>query len=223
MQKRPWEISDLLALADGEPRDANVEVDTAEARRTLAEIETLRGQLQGLPDVPVDDDVWLAQLPKPKRSVWLRFPLATAASVCLTTALGIFWLAGGGPSDVPAQPSYATGSQIEPDGLRLAALMNQSRDLELRLAAPTTRQQQGIRQAAQNEPLQRSPAMSATERRLMYRLADVDAQIARLYEADAVDPNARVELWRQRVNVLESIAAVRAGQNPRESVDSRSM
>ncbi len=223
MQKRPWEISDLLALADGEPRDANVELDQADAQAALADIKALRGQLKDLPDVPLDDQVWMAQLPKPQRSIWLRFPLATAASVCLTTALGIYWLVGGGVSEAPTQPSYATASQIAPDGLRLAALMNQSRDLELRLAAPSSRQQQGIRQAAQNEPLQRAPAMSATERRLMYRLADVDAQIARLYEADAVDPNARVELWRQRVNVLESIAAVRAGQNPRGSVDSRSM
>ncbi len=220
MQKRPWEISDLLAVADGELRDAEAQVDGPEAQATLAEIQALRAELGKLPDVPLEDELWLSRMPPARRSAWLRFPLATAATVFLASALGIFMMAGGlTPSD--PEPSFAGASHVEPGGVRLASLMNQSRDLETRLASPAV--SQGMRYAAETDAAARPAAVTATERRLLYRLADVDAQIARLYEADAVDHNARVELWRQRVNLLESIVAARAGERPQASQEIRSM
>ena len=221
MQKRPWEISDLLAARDGELRDADVQVDGADARVMLDEMNALQAELKSLPDVPVDESLWLTRIPPPRRSAWLRFPLATAATVFFASALGIFVLAGGFSPDQPS-PSFAGASQVDPGGLRLAGLMNQSRDLEMRLADPNARGTQGVQIAAQ-QSVPRQTAVSATERRLLYRLADVDAQIARLYEADAVDLNARIQLWRQRVNLLESIVATRAGGSPPVSEDIRSM
>ncbi len=220
MQKRPWEISDLLAVADGEPRDAQAQVESPEAQAALGEIEALRAQLRELPDVPVDEELWLSRMPPARRSAWLRYPLATAATVFLASALGIFMMAGGlTPSDTG--PSFAGAGHVEPGGVRLASLMNQSRDLETRLTAPAA--SQGMRYAAETDAATRPAAVTATERRLLYRLADVDAQIARLYEADAVDLNARVELWRQRVNLLESIVAARAGERPQAAQEIRSM
>lgn len=230
MQKRPWEISDLLALRDGEVRDASVEVDDPAALAQLEKIQQLQAQLNTLPDVPLEESVWNRPgvIPeKQPRSAWLRFPLATAASVFFASFVGIYLIFGGAAVDerpFDEQVNFATSTQLDDSGAQLAALMNQSRELERRLQGvnPLTLSDASS-QANQNATLDSTLAISPTQRRLMYRLADVDGQIARLYDAPVIDTNARQVLWAQRVNLLQSLVAVRGGSDPRYFEDSRSM
>jgi len=222
MQNRPWEISDLLALRDGELRDASLDVHDPQVTEQLARIRQLQGELNALGDVPLDEAVWnQAATRSQARRAWLRFPLATAASVFFASVVGIYLLFGGaGADDARVAPQFTGTASIDHDGQRLAALMSQSRDLEMRLQGvdPWTHAS-----SAAPRPSQPPASPSLTERRLMGRLADVDWQIAQLYEAPTMDSTRREALWTQRVNLLESLVAVRGGSDPRFFEDSRSM
>ncbi|XOV83943.1 MAG: hypothetical protein ACFHXK_02275 [bacterium] len=224
MQKRPWEISDLLALRDGQPHSASARVDDPEVVAQLAQIEGLSAALRSLPDVPVDDDVWLHRMPAPEpRSVWLRYPMATAASVFFASVVGMFMLFGGPTSDNgsnAASTHYANLESIDNSGVQLAALMRQSRDLEQRLYGvnPLARAADGPHTTYQG-----MPAPTALEETLLFRLADVDGQIARLYDAADMDSDQRQALWTKRVELLESLVAIRSGDAARLFDSSRSM
>jgi hypothetical protein len=231
MTQRPWEISDLLALRDGEVRDASVEVNDPAAVAQLEKIQQLQAQLNALPDVPLDESVWNSPNIAPasaSRSAWLRFPLATAASVFFASFVGMYLIFGGGAIEqrnLDDGVDFAVNTQLDDSGAQLAALMNQSRGLERRLQGnggnPLTLSDASSQ--AQNVTVDNAQAISPTQRRLMYRLADVDAQIARLYDAPVMDVGARQVLWAQRVNLLQSLVAVRGGSDPRFFEDSRSM
>ena len=230
MQKRPWEISDLVALRDGEIRDADVDLDDPAAQAQLRKIRQIQAELNALPDVPVDEAIWnRPAVAKTSRSSWLRFPLATAASVFFASFVGIYLIFGA--VDLEQEPTgsaggaaqYATGDQRSVAvSSRLPILMSQSRDLERRL--------QGVdawmlsdASSVVPRPADRQRVTSPTERRLMYRLADVDNQIAQLYDADVMDVREREVLWMQRVSLLRSLVAVRGGSDPRIFENSRSM
>ena len=224
MQKRPWEISDLLALRDGHPHSANVRADDPEVIEQLEQIRSLGISLQSLPDVPVDDDVWMQAMPAPeKRSVWLRFPMATAASVFFASVVGIFTLFGGPASEIGSgteSAQYANLNSIDNTGAQLAGLMRQSRDLEQRLYGVNP-----LSQAADvpHTTYEGMPAPTALEETLLFRLADVDGQIARLYDAEVMDHAQRQDLWMKRVELLESLVAIRSGDAARLFDNSRSM
>ena len=224
MDKADWEISDLLALRDGEPRAAGIDENDPDVIAALGRVRGIRHELQDLPDVPVSDAVWESVLEqktpeKPSAAVyWLRFPLATAASVFFASIIGIYFIFGGA-ADGPATGGQAlqnqfagTTTQVELGGLQLAGLMNRSQELErsLRGSSPLT-QASGQVTSTAAEP----PKPTVIEFRLMGRLADVDTQIARLYEADEVDATERERLWTQRVSLLESLVAIRGGRDPR--------
>ena len=224
MQKRPWEISDLLALRDGQPHSADVQADDPEVIEQLEQIRGLGIQLNALPDVPVDDSVWLPVMPARKqRSVWLRYPMATAASVFFASVVGMFVLFGGPVSDIgnnagPVQ--YTSLDSIDNSGAQLAALMRQSRDLEQRLYGVNPLAQAADTPQTTYEGM---PAPTALEETLLFRLADVDGQIARLYDAADMDSAQRQALWLKRVELLESLVAIRSGDAARLFDNSRSM
>lgn len=232
MQKRPWELSTLLALRDGEPHEVGeVEAEglTALEQDQLNRLTAIRSDLRALPDVEVDEAVWAHALPVTNTgSSWLRFPLATAASVFFASALGIYFVAGGvdtTPGTLPeqVQATYATDvAQVDTaSGERLAALMNRSRMLEQTLQGTQPR---GLSQASASSPAtDQARAVGRVERRLLFRLADIDTQIARLYEQDTFDADLRLALWRQRVDVLQNLVAVLGGSEQRLFEDSRSM
>ncbi len=224
MQKRPWQISDLLALRDGQPHSANVQADDPEVIEQLEQIRGLGIQLNALPDVPVDDEVWLPSMPARKqRSVWLRYPMATAASVFFASVVGMFMLFGGPVSDIgnnagPAQ--YTSLDSIDNTGAQLAVLMRQSRDLEQRLYGVNPLAQAADTSQTTYEGM---PEPTALEETLLFRLADVDGQIARLYDAADMDSAQRQALWMKRVELLESLVAIRSGDAARLFDNSRSM
>ena len=232
MDKIKLEISDLLALRDGEPRDADLSADDPRVAERLLRMQALRSELQALPDIPISEDTWQrvsaasrrggagASVPGP----WLRFPLATAASVFFAFLLGIYLSFSGQPRDLldGVGPQMTnTEVQLEPSGLHLASLMNRSRDLEMRLQG-----RQALSRVTGTSVLPSTsapPQPSLVERRLMGRLADVDAQIALMFDSDIQDPRQRERLWAQRVNLLESLVAVRGIQADARFEDSRSM
>lgn len=228
MQKRPWEISDLIALRDGEIRDTNVDLDDPAAQAQLHRIRQIQAELNALPDIPVDEAIWNRPVAaKTSRSSWLRFPLATAASVFFASFVGIYLIFG--TVDLEQEPTGSpSGDQVSVAvSSRLPILMSQSRDLERRLqgvnAWMLSDASSAVARPADRQRVTSRPVASPTERGLMYRLADVDDQIAQLYEADVMDVREREVLWMQRVSLLRSLVAVRGGSDPRMFENSRSM
>lgn len=230
MDQTPLPISDLLALRDGELREANSSADDPQVQTQLTRMRALRQDLQTLPDVPIGAGTWqdIAALADARsataraRPHWLRYPFATAASVFVASLLGIYLTFSSlspGESGAAA-PALLNAARLEAGSLRLAGLMNRSRQLEMRL-----RGEQMLTHASEQSPAPAHVAVQPTliERRLMGRLADVDAQIASMFERGSQDPQLRERLWTQRVSLLESLVTVRDEQASAWLEDSRSM
>jgi hypothetical protein len=194
MQSNP-NLSDLLAVRDGELADpARVEQIYADpqAREALAALAGLKAELRALPGIEPDAAVWDA-IARRRRSAWLqRFPLATAATVFLAAALSVVWWNPTGSGERAAEPLIAGPSVSDP----VAQLVLRSQQLESGLLSPAAV----------------ASGTSASERALLFAIADVDAQLSALYESDTVDPEQRERLWRQRVMLLESLADEQRGR-----------
>ena len=224
MKNQRFSIDELLAMRDGDLIDAAAlaqldEAGQAERYERINELHDLRRELRSMPDVPVDDAIWICHAKSDRRSAWLSFPLATAASVFVASVLGIYlvggYLSGGEPQQTQR---IAKAIQVDPAGSLVASFMRQSRDLERRLQSSSTLL--AVADGGADAPL---PRVTPIERNLMYRLADIDAQIAGLYETPQIEERARLALWRKRVEVLQSIVAVRSERAPAMFDDSRSM
>jgi hypothetical protein len=191
MKSKPT-LSDLLDIRDGEFADSQRAAQILEdpdARATLASLTGVKAGLRALPGIEPEPAVWDA-IERRRRKAWLRrFPLATAATVFLAAALTVVWWNPMGVGQKRAEPQAAGPSVSDP----VAELLLRSQRLESALLRP----------AAVAES-------SASERALLYGIADVDIQLSTLYEsaegAAGVDPEARERLWRQRVMLLESLA-----------------
>lgn len=187
-------ISDLLAHRDGERLDpeisAQIDADP-QARGELDMLRRIKHELNELPAIQPDERIWaeISQASDAPRSWVLRYPFATAASVFLAAALAIVaWNPVG-----ELAPDEGTAAVVLADG-GLADLMSRSRMLEAQLSG------RGM-QAGQF-------GSSSSEQALMYRIADVDEQLTRLYEAPRLDVARREALWAQRVELLQSLKDV---------------
>ncbi|NIP13404.1 MAG: hypothetical protein GWM88_01135 [Pseudomonadales bacterium] len=191
-------LADLLAHRDGEelPDDVvrGIEGDPA-AQRDLRTLRGIRQELNALPPVQPDPALWeeINRRAHPSRSWTLRYPLATAATVFVAAALTIVaWnpLRKGGDAAGPGPVLVADGALVD--------LMSRSQVLESHL------------------PVQGTPAgqlaWGSAEEALRYRIADIDAELMRLYETEPLDVERREALWRQRVDLLESLTEVQRGQ-----------
>jgi hypothetical protein len=194
----------------------------------LAQISALKVELNRLENVPFEQSNWeqLAREMQARQMQngelqaavdadveanqstprWLRFPLATAASVFLVSALGIYLLFAT-PEVDPISEQYAQTPHVADSGFQLAGLMTRSRDLEQVLRG------QGALTLSQATNSGNTPAATVSptrsEQLVLYRLADIDSQIALLYESDTIDTDKRNQLWAQRVSVLESLILLR--------------
>ena len=207
-------VSDLLAHRDGEKLDpeiaAQIEADPV-SRERLQQYRELKYRLNELPDVAPPAQTWeaiqqrTAVAPRSFMSSIQRFPLATAASVFFAAALGILlWnpanlapAAGVRPAAGVAGVAGVAGNGIEiaaeiAAGQDYAALVNRSQRLESLLSRAS-------------QPVFRDAAQQA----IKYRLADLDAELDRYAYGERQGPAARQLLWRQRVELLESLAQAR--------------
>ncbi|MEM6709276.1 MAG: hypothetical protein AAF648_10870 [Pseudomonadota bacterium] len=212
-------LIDLLALRDGELLDAprhDALLGDPDAAVRLRRLELIRQELEALPDIEPADDTWariqaqssgtLVSLPTParERRSSMRYPLATAATVFFAV-LALSIVVGPelkGPTSVP-QPGQALDSapsiaQITPAPQdSLAALVDRSQSLEAVARVPV------VRQASSN---------SASRDALLIRIAELDEEINRLIEQDSLEPALKEQLYRQRVDLLETLLTVQREQ-----------
>ena len=129
MDKHNWTVSDLLARRDGKPLDvarARAIANDATAQRDLHRLVALQSELNALPDVAVDDAVWRTAIADASATdlhrvgFGLRYPVATAASVFVATAMFIVYVPSG-TNQVEIQPA-AADIQIDEAARKLAEL-----------------------------------------------------------------------------------------------------
>jgi len=209
---RDQEISDLLALRDGElPEAAAAEVLARPgAAVDLDRIRRIHSALNALPDPVVDpmvgpvmnDALWAKSRakaqPRPVRGgAIVRFPgrfLPHAAAAGLLLALGAGLLA-----------THATRQDVRVDeAIALPAAANAGRE------DPVL---QGLHERSRRlEPLLVSAdRRDPTEQALRLRIADLDGEIAGIPDRDdgQADRQMEQQLWGRRVALLESLAEVR--------------
>jgi hypothetical protein len=189
MESKPT-LSDLLAVRDGEFADgeqaARILEDPA-SRSALAALTRIKAELRGLPTIEPAPALWDAIEQRCRAAWWQRFPIATAATVFLAAALSVVWWNPTGIGEGAREPMLAGPTVSDP----VAELVLRSQRLESAVLSPASVSEAGT---------------SATERALLYGIADVDAQLSTLYESSQAEPEARERLWRQRVMLLESLA-----------------
>ncbi|MGE0621804.1 MAG: hypothetical protein AB7I04_14220 [Pseudomonadales bacterium] len=190
---REGQISDLLALRDGELPEAEAAgvLSRAGSAATLERIHGLRDALRALPDPEPDEALWerirAAATPpdgQGRGGAVMRFPgrfLPYAAAAGLVLALGAGLL-----------------------GVNAARQTNGTAE-----AATDPVLQQLYERSKRLEPLMLSgDRRDPTERALRLRIADLDGQITGNPDA-GVNPQTEQQLWSQRVALLESLAEVR--------------
>jgi len=151
--------------------------------------QTLRDALRELPEAAPPDDVWEAIERRTGARSHRRksaWSVAAAAAALLAVSTAV-WIVAHAPT--------------APPGANLTSLMAQSQQLERRVA----------RHGAPEDA-----AWSASRRALVYRIADLDRELAPLSIDPARDPVRAEQLWRQRVGLMQSLAELdRAGAPPR--------
>jgi len=194
-------LDELLSLRDGAPVDARVQAhvdDCAQCAAALARSSRLREELQGLPPIPdAARDGWasvqsrLAAAQRRERRLGRLAPLAAAASVA---ALGLFaalrWLGPADPESSP-RPVVAAGEVESIDDLRV-----RSQALEALLAAMPERPR--VERADTSVPI------DSLEAQVQW----LDHQLS-LADAEGLPPAAEQRLWRDRVEVMNSLVQLR--------------
>lgn len=195
----------LIALRDGEPVDAAVQAHTRVCAECAAEFNTLvemRAMLARLPEFAPPDGAWAAVVARVEhgdsiagiRPQRLRAAsIALVASIVLAVTLTIFPGFPRQPADTTTVGNVASAS--------VPQLVLQSRYLESAVLSLN----------ASTDHMVISAGTAATVAALEDRIALVDYEINHA----AVDPRNRnrlPQLWQQRVNLLQSLAAVRYAQ-----------
>lgn len=224
-------ISKLLALRDGDLTtvdDSESSLDD-ESRDMLSRLRNIQADLRALDDVEVERSVWdsplrhVDPLPRQRSVTGWRFPLASAAAAFLVSVVGVLLVYQqiGPQTGTDALPSYGliAGAQQES---QLVTLMNRSMELEqVAYNVDDWRTRTGGGVAAPNNADALMP--SPIGQYILYQLAQVDGEIAALHDADTMDSTRRLELWKERVNLLQAFVADMARHNPDVYQDTRSM
>lgn len=199
---RTERLANLLALRDGEeihPAFARGLDGDAAAARELAALTGIRDGLRALPDIEPDEGVWdrvrrgrvstsHGPLPGGGR---MAYPLA--AAVLLAVAIGLVTVARLQPQ---TSGEVAAGADADPT---LQALYRRSQELE------------GLWRDGRRMP-------DATELAYLYRIADLDGQLAQVEPAGGPDSRRAEQLWNRRVELLESLAEVRRARAAQPAV-----
>ena len=199
-------VADLLAHRDGEHLDpalsAEIETDP-ESREQLKTLREIKHALNELPGIDPADEVWRNINTRLRRNKSLESQhgfkpryswanMAVAATVFFAAALSILWWNPGdnGLTEVPAAP--------------LSNLVLRSQQLESQVFYPQVRNVVPAGQLSWN----------SSQQALLYRIADVDSELNSDVENQLPDALERERLWRQRVELLESLLEVQRRQKP---------
>jgi hypothetical protein len=159
-------------------------------RQPTSNPQTVREALQALPDATPPDDVWheIERRIGAPRGRNGAWWLATAAAGVLMIFTGL-WVVARAPGPTPAD--------------NLASLMAQSQQLERVVA------RHGMAENAE---------WSASRSALVYRIADLDRELAPLSIDPSRDPVRTERLWRQRVVLMQSLAEIDRARVPHRTL-----
>lgn len=196
-------LEQLINLRDGIPVDAEAAVHVslcAACRAEMMRLNRWRQQLIELPVLEAPENAWqaiAARLGEYRNSSRRRYRIpgvgvALAASLAAAAVLGSWWLRA------PRSPMSAATVPVSP---RLAQLQSQSQYLEQVVQAMSASDQQGVTNAG----------TAATVAALEDRIALVDYAINQA-NVESQPQKELTALWQQRVNLMQSLAAVRYTQ-----------
>lgn len=187
--------ADLLAVRDGDPVDAEIAAAIRQDAQALAQIDRMRrvqSALRRLPNTArPDQTAWaaienrVAMRTEQKLSRWRQ-----VWPLGLVASIGL--LAG-----LLLAGRSADNAALEASRNNLAALQEQSRLIETQL----------MRTSAYTG--------SASEQALMFRLADVDAQLASLETGgNLIQMQQRELLWQRRIELIRALQTVQPPAQP---------
>lgn len=198
-------LEQLIALRDGEPLDAAVRSHVQACARCRAQIDNLAGmraRISALPVFNVPEQSWSVILQRMQKTgkpgIRLRrrlTGLALAAAASVIIAIGIWTL------QKPRHPQAESLTTSIMLAARVPQLVSQSRSLENTVLSLN----------ASADHLVISAGTAATVAALEDRIALVDYQINSASARRGESPEL-AQLWQQRVDLLQSLAAVRYAQ-----------
>jgi hypothetical protein len=195
MMDRKATTADLLALRDGDPLDAYIAAEIrgdAHAQQQIDQMRDIQAALRQLPNTARPGQATWAEIENrvAQRSAQKPGRWRQVWPMGLVASIGLLaglLLAGKGADE----------SALEASRTNLVALQEQSRQIETQL----------MRTSAYSG--------SPSEQALMFRLADVDAQLAMLASGAALDEIRQRELlWQQRIELMRALQAVQPPAQP---------
>jgi hypothetical protein len=204
-------LEQLIALRDGEPVDAAIKAHAHACRECNARIDSLadlRTHLSGLPVFGLPEDAWDAiaarvrkydEMHAARRRRRGAAGIAIAASVAVAAGVWMFRM--------PSYHQPETSAAVRPSAASLSQLVDQSRSLEGTV----------ISLNASADHMAISAGTAATVAALEDRIALVDYQINSASAHVSSSPEL-TQLWQQRVDLLQSLAAVRYAQVANDSI-----
>jgi len=208
---------ELLMLLDRAPVDRRVADHVQQCAQCAAEIATMertRDALRALPPLQPPPQAWarvraaMSEESKQPRTTRMRSRAVALASAAGIAAVAVAITSMIVRSDPPngaheSEPRVAV-ARLEPDGMHaqvrndLAALMQQSRELEAALQALPAR------------PHVERVSMAATLDTIEARIQWLDSQLT--YAGEELDEAQAQRLWSERVELMDSLVKVRYAQ-----------
>ena len=192
-------IDQLLSLRDGEPVDAEIAQHARGCASCCAELERLQR---------VTERIRSLEMPEPPALAWeqirtrvaardssraRRFAFASAAALAATAVLSGLWLRYSG-SEAPAVP-VASAQPVQPP-VPIEHLLAQSRELDELLSYLPQR------------PAVERVSMAATIDTIEQRVQWLDQQLS-YAPVGGLDDAQTYQLWRERVDLMDSLVKVR--------------
>lgn len=189
-----------LLASTSAPRDADVVSHLEHCARCRSDLDVYRStaqRLRALPMLEPDSAAWSAvqsKLSEPTSARWRIAGLRAVAGVAVV-AMAFAFIAGQRDAIAPEGPTLTERSTTD----ELVALMDQSRQLDLML------------QELPSRPRVERVTMAATLDSIEDRIQWLDAQLTHGAVRDEDEQRMRM-LWRERVELMDSLVKVRYAQ-----------
>ncbi|HMN43218.1 MAG TPA: hypothetical protein PKE27_01465 [Povalibacter sp.] len=194
-------IHQLLSLRDGAPVDAPIArhvEQCAECSAELARLERVQQRLQSLPAIEPPADAWQRiadRVSVPEIQRRSRVSWAIAAAIVVAVASGLIVREVRAPDEpLPAVQLQTPSAPAKPASISLEQLVAQSQELDQML------------QYLPERPVVERVALAATLDTIEARVQWLDQQLS--YDTD-LDDVRETQLWRERVDLMDSLVKVR--------------